>query len=630
MRLSVGSVQARPDRVRAGADQRRSGRLRLQVRRRCRPGARDLRRPDNDCDGTTDECAGDHNSAAYLACKNDALGDLGAGGGDSCGSNVAPCMPGKTKCVADADGMGHAGFTCVGRTTACAEICNGMDDDCDTKIDEDLDPVNDPRLGQRCDVSASSARAASTSITTTCANDPDDAPCGQCRFGLQECVLGAIDCVGLDRPVDVRALQQQRRRLRRQDRRVRRPERQQLRAGRGRSEHAGRHDVRQHDRRVQAGHEHVRERRAHVQGPRRQPPTRSATTRTTTATTTSTRAWARARRAGRASAMPDRHDGVRARQLGRPGVQRRSGPERRGVRRPGQRLRRQDRRRPRPGEPCGTDEGLCSKGKLECQNGHTVCSGEKGPQLETCDCEDNDCDGKIDETSATEPICPGSAECVMCQCALPCAPTTEFSAQCPQGKAAIEDHGDCFCVGEQCRQLDCQKQTIKVSDDVQCAPDSDLVGTCLCKNNECTFRCAGVTCENNLICDPTDGRCKQRSCLLPQFRCADGKRCQLSDELDRGIMRRRSVRGQEVRVRRSVPRRPVREELRERHLQRGQHLQGRHVRGRPLPRRAVRPRPGLRPEGRQVRQGRRVRRHRVAPTARSAIASRVSATRIRA
>ena len=183
------------------------------------------------------------------------------------------------------------------------------------------------------------------------------------------------------------------------------------------------------------------------------------------------------------------------------------------------------------GEPCGTDEGLCSKGKLECLNGHTVCSGEKGPTLETCDCQDNDCDGKIDETSSSEPICPGSAECVMCQCALPCAPSAEFTAQCPQGKAAIVDGDKCFCVGEVCKQVDCQKQTIKVKDEVQCQPDSDLVGTCLCKNNECTFRCAGVTCNNDLICDPTDGRCKQKSCLLAQFRCPEDKRCQLNDAM---------------------------------------------------------------------------------------------------
>ena len=74
---------------------------------------------DNDCDGSVDECTGDPGSPAYVACQNDPLGPLGAGGGDLCGSNVAPCSPGKTKCVADADGQGNPGFVCVGAVNGC-------------------------------------------------------------------------------------------------------------------------------------------------------------------------------------------------------------------------------------------------------------------------------------------------------------------------------------------------------------------------------------------------------------------------------------------------------------------------------------------------------------------------------
>src|SRR5262245_27651745 len=64
---------------------------------------------------------------------------------------------------------------------------------------------------------------------------------------------------------------------------------------------------------------------------------------------------------------------------------------------------------------------------------------------------------------------------------------------------------------------------------VQCAPDKDTVAACGCKNNECSFLCAGVTCAGGLICDPTDGRCKQNTCLLPQFACADDQRCSLQN-----------------------------------------------------------------------------------------------------
>ena len=182
------------------------------------------------------------------------------------------------------------------------------------------------------------------------------------------------------------------------------------------------------------------------------------------------------------------------------------------------------------GGACGTDEGQCAMGTEACVNGRYVCQGEGRPAAETCDCEDNDCDGKIDETGDS-PLCPGQAACVMCQCALPCAPAEEFSNQCPQGKAAVEIDDQCFCVGEECKQRECQEDTIKTPDTevVLCAPDDDTVSACTCKNNTCTFRCAGVTCDEALICDPTDGRCKQRSCLLPQFRCPDDQRCTIGD-----------------------------------------------------------------------------------------------------
>ena len=154
---------------------------------------------DNDCDGDTDECTGAKGSAGYLACKNNALGDLGAGGGDTCGTTVPPCSPGKTKCVADFDGLGNPGFICAGANNGGPEICNNADDDCDQKVDEDLDPLNDPRIGQRCGTSQVGACRVDVDNDNV-PNDPDDQPCGQCRFGLNQCVLGAIDCIGVVQP----------------------------------------------------------------------------------------------------------------------------------------------------------------------------------------------------------------------------------------------------------------------------------------------------------------------------------------------------------------------------------------------------------------------------------------------
>jgi hypothetical protein len=70
-----------------------------------------------------------------------------------------------------------------------------------------------------------------------------------------------------------------------------------------------------------------------------------------------------------------------------------------------------------------------SAGLLACDNGKFVCEGGKAPQPEQCDCQDNDCDGKVDgQTSRTRPgrpLQPGQrlrrGGAGVCQCAAPCA-----------------------------------------------------------------------------------------------------------------------------------------------------------------------------------------------------------------
>lgn len=69
---------------------------------------------DEDCDGMTDEGCG---------CMEDVV----------CGSNVEPCRTGFQRCV---DGV--LGSECVGETPPGEEVCNLMDDDCDSMIDEEV------------------------------------------------------------------------------------------------------------------------------------------------------------------------------------------------------------------------------------------------------------------------------------------------------------------------------------------------------------------------------------------------------------------------------------------------------------------------------------------------------------
>ncbi len=46
--------------------------------------------------------------------------------------------------------------------------------------------------------------------------------------------------------------------------------------------------------------------------------------------------------------------------------------------------------------PCGVTRGECVAGQFQCQGANKVCVGEKGPGTEVCDGKDNNCDGLVD------------------------------------------------------------------------------------------------------------------------------------------------------------------------------------------------------------------------------------------
>ncbi|HEY8432510.1 MAG TPA: sialidase family protein, partial [Sandaracinaceae bacterium] len=49
------------------------------------------------------------------------------------------------------------------------------------------------------------------------------------------------------------------------------------------------------------------------------------------------------------------------------------------------------------GMPCGSDVGACTSGTLTCSDGRLTCAGSVGPALETCNGIDDDCDGLVDD-----------------------------------------------------------------------------------------------------------------------------------------------------------------------------------------------------------------------------------------
>jgi len=153
---------------------------------------------DNDCNGTVDD------------------GDPGGSG--ACGSAVGTCVQGVNHCR-------NGAIVCEGGTTPSAELCDGLDNDCNGQTDDGtlaMDPnvnvpcgsgVGDCRPGtRRCVMGTPTCVGAITATAETCDgrdndcngtiddNVPAGASCGSsmgiCRPGTLQCVGGSMRCQG--------------------------------------------------------------------------------------------------------------------------------------------------------------------------------------------------------------------------------------------------------------------------------------------------------------------------------------------------------------------------------------------------------------------------------------------------
>ncbi|MBL8620114.1 MAG: hypothetical protein JNK64_02395 [Myxococcales bacterium] len=153
--------------------------------------------------------------------------------------------------------------------------------------------------------------------------------------------------------------------------------------------------------------------------------------------------------------------------------------------------------------PCTTGPGgepLCMPGVLRCVGGTYVCQGGEPAMTETCNCEDDNCNGQVDEGT----LCGGGATCTHCQCALPCA-SGEFP--CPEGRVCV----DSFCIADPCFNVTCDP-----------LPNGDQT---VCDAGTCVRACDQVTCGAGEVCVGSLGECRPDNCLTFPDRCTATQQC---------------------------------------------------------------------------------------------------------
>jgi len=166
--------------------------------------------------------------------------------------------------------------------------------------------------------------------------------------------------------------------------------------------------------------------------------------------------------------------------------------------------------------PC-TSAGMCNAHET-CENGAPICSGSP-TAVETCNCNDDDCDGVEDNgTCGDGNEGPPGSKCKACQCAFPCQ-GGEFP--CPLGKQCVVLDGETqgYCLADPCFGVTCPN----VNGDRQiCRQKEDNLA-----DHECVSACdpSVINCPSPLICFGPTGECRPDDCTTFPDRCSAQQLC---------------------------------------------------------------------------------------------------------
>jgi len=148
--------------------------------------------------------------------------------------------------------------------------------------------------------------------------------------------------------------------------------------------------------------------------------------------------------------------------------------------------------------------GFCKPGMKTCSASQVAgvwtgtwssCIGEVGPSPEVCNGQDDNCDGTVDESAE----CPGGSVCVGGQCTSPCS-GGEFV--CPKGQLCK----DGWCIPDPCDPADCDDQGG------------------ICRAGACINPCQDTQCSGKYE-QCVKGACVDMSCYSPSNPCPAGQIC---------------------------------------------------------------------------------------------------------